>query len=323
MKVVYIKQRGNEEPWYSDFAAALDGEFDHAVLDHDAPFPPQLAETAVVVDQGGHATRPMIDAGAEAGVALWQCVTTGLDHVEVDYMLSKGIRVANTPGVFSAVALAEHVLMLMLCIAKQLHESRDLLRRGVLYHPLGHELAGTTLGLVGLGASGREVARRAGALDMRVLALDAVAPEPSELQRLRVEWLGGPEALERLLQESDYVSLHVPLTAETRNLIGREELSLMKPTAVLVNVARGGIVDEAALAEALAGGRLRGAGVDVFSAEPPPPDNPLLLLPNVVATPHTAGTTYGTSRRRAEAAVENCRRIARGLSPLHEVVRAA
>jgi phosphoglycerate dehydrogenase-like enzyme len=323
MKVVYIQQRGNEEPWYSDFAAALDGQFEHVVLDHDAPYPPQLAGARVVVDQGGHATRPMIDAGADAGVELWQCVTTGLDHTEVGYMLSKGIRVSNTPGQFSAIALAEHVLLLMLCFAKHLREGGELLRRGILYHPLNHELAGTTLGLVGLGASGRELARRAVALDMRVVALDAVTPAADELAALGVEWLGGPEALDRLLRESDYVSLHVPLTAETRNLIGREQLALLKPTAVLVNVARGGIVDEAALAEALAAGRLRGAGVDVYSTEPPPPDDPLLNLPNVVATPHTAGTTYGTSRRRAQAAVENCRRVADGLPPLHEVVSAA
>jgi D-3-phosphoglycerate dehydrogenase len=323
VRVVYIKQLGNEEPWYSDFATALDGRFDHAVLDHDAPFEPQFAGARVVVDQGGHATHPMIDAGAAGGVELWQCVTTGLDHTRVGYVLAKGIKVANTPGQFSAIALAEHVLLLMLALAKNLHESERLLRQGILYHPLNQELAGTTLGLVGLGASGKELARRAAALDMRVIAVDPHPPTAAEVATLGATLLGGPERLDDLLHEADYVSLHLPLTTETRNLIDGHKLALMKPTAVLVNVARGGIVDEQALVDALKSGRLRGAGVDVFTTEPPAADDPLLNLPNVVTTPHTAGTTYGTSRRRAEACVENCERIAAGLPPRHEVTSAA
>jgi phosphoglycerate dehydrogenase-like enzyme len=323
MRVVYIKQLGNEEPWYTDFATALDGRFEHDVLDHDAAFEPQFAGVSVVVDQGGHATRPMIDAGAVGGVELWQCITTGLDHTDVAYMLERGIRVANTPGQFSAIALAEHVLLLMLSLAKNLHESERLLRQGTLYHPLNEELAGATLGLVGLGASGRELARRAAALDMRVVAVDPEPPPDEEVAALGAVMLGGSEALDELLRDADYVSLHVPLTAETRHLIDARRLALMKPTAVLVNVARGGIVDEQALAESLRSGRLRGAGIDVYTTEPPSADDPLLSLRNVVTTPHTAGTTFGTSRRRALAAVENCERIASGLPPRYEVTSAA
>ena len=323
VNVLYIAQAGNEEPWYTDFATALGDHFPHAVIDPEAPLAPQFDGVRVVVDQGGHATRPIIDAGAEAGVELWQCVTTGLDHTEVDYMLSKGLRVANTPGPFSAVALAEHALFLMLFIAKKFRQSERGLQAGVMYRPLNEELAGSTLGLVGLGASARELARRAAALELRVIALDEVAVPKDELAELGVERFGGTESLDDLLRDSDYVSIHVPLTAATRHLIDAGKLALMRPTAVLINVARGGIVDEAALVEALAGGRLRAAGIDVYSSEPPDPSSRLFELDNVVATPHVAGTTFGTSRRRAEACVENIARIEAGLAPLYEVTSQA
>ena len=129
-----------------------------------------------------------------------------------------------------------------------------------------------------------------------------------------------PEELDRLLAESDYISIHIPLDAETRHLIDAEKLALLKPSAVLINVARGGIVDEAALAAALTSGRLRAAGIDVFTQEPPDADDPLLGLPQVVATPHVAGTTFGTSKRRGEVCVENIARIADGLPPLYEIL---
>lgn len=323
MKIVYIPQLGNEEPWYTDFATALGDRFPHVVLDPDAPLGPQFEGARVVVDQGGHGTRAMIDAGAEAGVELWQAVTTGLDHSEVDYVLEKGIRLSNTPGLFSAVALAEHVLFLMLFVAKKFRESEENLRAGVMYRPLNDELEGNTLGLVGLGASGRELARRATVLGMRVIAIDAYPAAADELAALGVERCDEPQELDLLLRESDYVSIHIPLTATTRHLINAEKLELMKPSGVLINVARGGIVDEGALAAALAAGRLRAAGIDVFSQEPPDADNPLLQLANVVATPHVAGTTYGTSRRRGEVCAENIMRIADGLAPLYEVAASA
>jgi phosphoglycerate dehydrogenase-like enzyme len=293
------------------------------VLDRDAPLAPQFEGVRVVVDQGGQATRPMIDAGAEAGVVLWQAVTTGLDHTDVAYIISKGIRLANTPGQFSAIALAEHSLFLMLAIAKKFRSAELNLRAGVMYQPLNEELAGSTLGLIGLGASGKELARRARAFAMRVIALDAVPVPAEECAELGVERFGGLEMLDELLRESDYVSLHVPLTPATRHLIDAQKLALMKPTAVLINVARGEIVDEAALTDALLAGRLRGAGIDVFSREPPDTSSPLFQLDNVISTPHVAGTTFGTSRRRGEASVENIVRIDAGLPPLFEVTSAA
>jgi phosphoglycerate dehydrogenase-like enzyme len=158
---------------------------------------------------------------------------------------------------------------------------------------------------------------------MSVVAMDEVAADAETLAALGVESFGGPDTLDDLLRASDYVSVHVPLTARTRGLISREKIALMKPTAVLVNVARGGIVDESALVEALESGAIRGAGIDVYTTEPPGEDSPFLRLDNVVATPHVAGMTFETIRRRSEACVENVLRVRQGLEPLHLVTSAA
>jgi phosphoglycerate dehydrogenase-like enzyme len=319
VKILFIPQRGNEEPWQRDFVEALGTRWELAILDHDAPLPPQFEGVRVVVDQGGWATQEMIDAGAGAGALLWQVIGMGLDHSEVDHILARGIRLANTPGQFSAIALAEHALFLILCFAKRLRELERNVRAGVVWQPMTEELPGQTLGVVGLGASGRELARRARALEMRVVAVDPVAIGDDVLAAHGVEWCGGTERLDELLQQSDYVSLHVPLNARTRHLLDRERLASMKPSAVLVNVARGALVDEEALVDALREGRLRGAGLDVFSQEPLPPDSPFLALDGVIATPHVAGVTRGTSRRRAQVCVENIERIEQGLDPLYEI----
>jgi phosphoglycerate dehydrogenase-like enzyme len=318
-EVLYIVQQGNVEPWLTDFREAATGRFSLALLDHDHALAPQFEGVKVVVDQGGHATREMIDAGAAAGVQLWQVIGTGLDHSEVDYILGSGIRLANTPGQFSAVALAEHALLFILGLAKHLPEAAGNCRTGIMYMPVSDELEGQVLGIVGLGASGRELAKRARALGMRIWAVD-VMPVPSEqLAALDVEHFATLEGLDELMATADYLSLHVPLTDDTRHLIDDRRLRLMKPSAVLVNVARGRIVDEDALAEVLRDGVIRGAGIDVFGEEPLTAANPLLHLPNVIATPHTAGVTRGTSRRRAGAAIENAVHMLAGDEPLFQI----
>jgi phosphoglycerate dehydrogenase-like enzyme len=323
IRVLFLPQEaGSREPWLSDVAAALDGSAELLVLDSSDDLAAQFDGVRVVIDQGGHASREVIDAGAAAGVELWQILGTGLDHTEVDYILGKRMKLANTPGSFSAIALAEHAILLMLLFAKKYREGERNLRSGVMYLPVGEELAGATLGLVGLGASGRALAARARALAMRIIAIDIVHPSSEELNQFGVEWFGAPSDLPRLLQEADYVSLHLPLTTATRHLIDAAALSLMKTSAVLINVSRGAIVDEDALARALLAGKLHGAGIDVYSTEPPPHDHPLFGLQNVIATPHIAGGTVATSSRRAAACGENVRRIANGLSPLYEVTSA-
>src|SRR5262249_23800650 len=152
-------------------------------------------------------------------VRLWQVIGTGLDHLDVRYILSRGIPLANTPGTFSAIALAEHAIFLMLCLSKSLYVSINNARAGNFHKPMNDELEGTTLGLVGFGASARELAKRALPLGMRVVAVDALPASKSVADELGVQFLGGPEQLDRLLPISDYVSLHVPLTSKTRHWI--------------------------------------------------------------------------------------------------------
>lgn len=317
MKILFIGFRDLVHPCYDDFLEAISGKHQVSLYDPKLPIPDQFGPAEVVVDQGGWASHEMVDAAK--AVKLWQVIGTGLDHLDVQYILGKGIPLANTPGVFSSIGLAEHALFFMFCFAKNLHLSFSNIRSGVFYHPMNDELDGKTLGLVGFGASGRELAKRAWPLGMRVVAVDAARVPPAVLEEYHVDFFGPPEQLDRVLAEADYVSVHTPLTSKTRHLIDQRALSLMKPTAVLVNVARGEIVDQPALVEALQAGKIRGAGLDTFAHEPLDPSHPLLQMGNVIATPHIAGGTRGTLRRRTGAAAENVFRTALGLPPLYQI----
>jgi phosphoglycerate dehydrogenase-like enzyme len=323
MKVLFLGQRGNLEPWLRDVVTAIGEAHQVLLFDPQAPLGPQLRGIQVVVDQGGSVgTRATVDAAAEAGVKLWQILGTGLDHVDVQYILDRGLPLANTPGLFSSVALAEHALLLMLHFAKNLSVAQANVRTGVMYRPMNEELEGATLGLIGLGASARELAKRASAFGMRIIGLDVQPPPSDVLDALGVHCLGGPETLLDVLGQSDYVSIHVPLTRRTRHLLDSRALAAMRPHSVLINVARGDIVDQEALVDLLQRGALRGAGIDVFASEPVEPDNPLLHLDRAVLTPHVAGVTTGTSRRRAAAVAENVRRVAAGLPALYTISTA-
>lgn len=227
----------------------------------------------------------------------------GVDNIDVGYCSGRGIAVANTPGA-NSVAVAEHAMMLMLALAKDALGHDAAVRAGRWHQRLGNgpfELAGRTLLIVGFGRSGQELALRARAFGMRVLAagrtLDAVAVARSGVEAV-ADWRA-------VLGEADVLSIHVPRPPGSEHLVGVAELAAMRPDAVLVNCARGGIVDEAALAQALRSGRLRGAGLDVLADEPPRADNPLLALPNVILSPHVAGNTGEAARRMALAAAGN------------------
>ena len=322
MKVLFIGFRDLVHPWYDDFLEAMGGEHSVVLYDPEAPMAPQFRDAQVVVDQGGWGTHEMIDTATASGVKLWQVIGTGLNHIDVQYLLDKGVPIANTPGIFSGIALAEHALFLMLCLAKNLDESRRNVRTGAYYHPMNEELEGKTLGLVGFGGSARELAKRAWGMGMRILAIDAVEAPRAVQEEYHLNFFGSPDDLDILLKQSDYLSIHTPLTSKTHHLINRASFALMKPTSVLINVARGEIVDEAALLEALQMKQIRGAGIDVFTEEPPDSDHPLLHMENVITTPHIAGGTRGTSRRRGKAAAENVHRVAQGLPPLYQVTSA-
>ena len=211
----------------------------------------------------------------------------GVDTIDVKAATARGIVVVNAPG-GNAVAAAEHALALMFALARRVAAADASMKRGEWKRSayIGTELTGKTLGLVGLGRVGGEVARRAQGLDMRVLVYDPYVPDEHARQS-GME----PVELEALLAAADFVSLHVPLTEATRNLLSAPRIALMRPGAFLVNCARGGLVDEAALLRALDADRLAGAGVDVYPQEPVSPDDPLPRHPKVVATPHLGAST--------------------------------
>ncbi len=248
------------------------------------------------------------------GLKLIQQVGVGVDSIDVAAARELGVVVANVSKANDA-AVAEYVTMAMTWVMRRIGESIELERGGtiaatVLIAKGAYELTGRTLGIIGFGAIARELAPRATAMGMKLLSHDIseVSSDELELGVRRVSF-------DELLGQSDVVSIHVPLTDGTRNLIGQAELAKMKAGACLVNASRGGIVDETALAEALKAGHLAGAAVDVFEVEPMEPDNPLVGLPNVLLTPHMAGTTTDGLGRMLRKSFENCARIAAGEEP--------
>ncbi|MCY4093056.1 MAG: hypothetical protein OXF62_19740 [Caldilineaceae bacterium] len=312
MKVLYLRAASGLDRAYPYFADAIDERYQVEIFDPDKSAAEQFEGVEVVIDPGGAVgTRALIDMSQAAGVKLWHVTTNGTDHIDVAYFLENGMALANSPGPLSAVPLAEHALTIILYFAKNLNVNRADSWERILCE----EMEGQVLGLIGFGASARELARRAWPLGMRIMATDVVAFPQAELDEFHVEFLGTPDQMDRVVAEADYLSLHLHLNSETRHLIDRRVFGLMKESAVLVNVARGELVDEEALVEALQQGQIKGAGIDAFAQEPLPPDHPLQQLDNVVLTPHSSGYTPGTPRRRMQAAAANVDRIAQGLPP--------
>ena len=254
---------------------------------------------ALLVRSETRVTREMLDAAPRLRVI--GRAGAGVDTIDVEAATARGIVVVNAPG-GNAVAAAEHSLALMFALARRVAAADASMKRGEWRRGAytGVELTGKTLGLVGLGRVGSEVARRALGLDMRVLVFDPYVPD-EHARQLGLE----PMELDALLQAADIVSLHVPLTESTRGILNEARLRRMRQGAFLVNCARGGLVDEAALVALLNEGHLAGAGIDVFSSEPVKPDDPLPLHPKVVATPHLgASTVEAQANVAAQVAVE-------------------
>lgn len=319
LKVLYLPHPPElREPWLSDVRTLINGRHELRVYDENLPLKPQIQDVEVVVDQGGgHTTREMAELGSS--VKLWQILGTGFDHFDVAYWRQKGFPVANTPGQFSAAALAECAMMFILMLSRRWHVAESRFQQRDFHKPMHFELEGHRLLLVGFGASARELAARAIPFGLKMSAVEIRDVPDAERQQFHLEKVVKPEQSDTLIPECDYLSLHLHLNPSTRGIISDRRLRLMKPEAYLVNVARGALVDQEALYAALSEGRLAGAGLDVFTTEPPDPQNPLFKLPNVYAAPHYAGMTDGTSRRRAGCVVENIDRIAAGLSPLYRV----
>jgi glyoxylate reductase len=231
-------------------------------------------------------------------------IAVGYDNVDVAACTERGIAVCNTPGVLTD-ATADATLALMLAVARRVVEADRYTRSGEwrYWTPtllVGQDLTEATVGVVGLGRIGTEVARRVRAFRARIL-YHGRHPQPAVEAELGASFVD----LATLLESSDFVTLHVPATPETRHLIGPAELARMKPTAYLINAARGSVVDQAALAEALRTHRIAGAGLDVYAPEPISPDDPLLTLDNCVLMPHVGAATLRTRQRMAELAARN------------------
>ena len=260
---------------------------------------------------GPLSTETLVSAAANR-LKLVQLMSVGYDRFNLD-----GARAAKLPvsvnGGANAIAVAEHAIMMMLATLKRVHELDLAVRAGgwrsaATGSDRVYELWHSTVGIVGMGRIGQEVATRLAGWQSTIVYYDPFRLSPEREAELGVRYV----ELDELLRTADVVTIHVPLNAQTRHLIDAESLSIMKSSAVVVNTARGGLIDEDALLTALQEGRIMGAGLDVLNAEPPPNDHPIFKLPNVLLTPHTAGPTWQSFPRRFANCFANIERVQRG-----------
>lgn len=269
--------------------------------DFGRPLAAEIEEAEVLLP-----SNQRLDAAALAvprRLRLIQQPAAGYEGIDLDAARARGVPVCNAPGV-NAGAVAEVTLLLLLGLARRLPAARRAFAARTIGEPVGLELAGRLLALVGEGKTGSQVRRLAEALGMRVESVRSSSP---------------PGALAELLGRADFVSVHCPLTPRTRGLFDEAAFAAMKPGAFLVNVSRGGIVSRPALEAALASGRLRGVGLDVYWDEPWDPADPLWTRDDVFTLPHVGGSTEEVFARLAELVAENIRRVMHGEEPLHRI----
>jgi phosphoglycerate dehydrogenase-like enzyme len=278
----------------------------------------QVGDANVLLVRSLPVTREVIDAAPN--LRLIQRPGVHIEGVDLEYAAAKKIPVCNVPASLTHGGddVAEHVMFLVLALAKRYRESLVSLGARRVGTPSTHVLRGKVFGIVGLGRTGSAVVPMARGFGMRVWAVKRSVSEGMR-EAMGLEWLESESHLPELLRESDFVSLHVPLNKQTEGLIGAAEIALMKQGAYLINVARGRVIDREALRAALDEGRLAGAGLDVFWHEPIDPNDPLLAMPNVIATPHVANMTTETIETIARAAADNIRRVQAGLPPRYQI----
>lgn len=256
--------------------------------------------------------RELFETGRQ--LRLIQLLSAGYDSADLEAATTASIPIANNGGA-NSVAVSEHALMLMLATSRQLIRQHSNMENGLWRGngiPRLYELRERVLGIIGLGSIGKKTARLALAFGMKVHYFDIARLSESEEDDLGVRF----RLLGELLSVSDVVSLHVPLNASTKHMINRKELAAMKATAILINTSRGPVIEERALIDALSGGTISAAGLDVYDQEPPQPENPLLKLKNVVLTAHMAGPTIESNTVRVRNAFDNVQRVSRGEKPL-------
>jgi len=246
---------------------------------------------------------PLI-ASAGTQLKVISQMAVGYDNIDARAAQARGIPVGNTPGVLTD-ATADLAFALLLASARRIVEGVEYIRNGMwkTWEPkalLGGDLSGATLGIIGLGRIGEAVARRASGFDMRIIAYSP-SKNPTDTSKLGIELT----SLDTLLAESDYISIHVPLNSQTRGMINAQSLRKMKRTAILINTARGAIVDQQALYEAVKAGAIAGAALDVTNPEPMATDDPLLSLPNVIVVPHIGSASQRTRDKMATMAADN------------------
>ncbi|HEX5497977.1 MAG TPA: D-glycerate dehydrogenase, partial [Thermomicrobiales bacterium] len=285
--------------------------------DEMPPSPEQLADLLHGCDGAITLLTDRIDGAVldrEPQLRIVSNFAVGYDNIDVPAATERGVAVSNTPGVLTD-ATADAAWALLMAAGRRIVEAADYVRAGKwrTWGPTllrGQDFAGATLGVVGFGRIGREVAKRARGFDMKIVFYDTHRDEEAE-RALGAEF----RPLDDLLRESDFVTLHVALTPETTRLIGARELGLMKPSAVLVNASRGPVVDTDALVAALRDGVIFAAGLDVTDPEPLPADHPLVHLPNAVVVPHIASATFKARDAMAELAARNLLAVLRGETP--------
>jgi D-3-phosphoglycerate dehydrogenase len=261
-----------------------------------------LARTSII-------SRPVIEASSKLKIVSRHGV--GVDSVDVAACTQHGVLVTIT-GDANSEAVSDHAFGCLLAVARKITTAHAAIKAGRWERDriVGVELYRKTLGLIGLGRIGSRMVKRAKGFDMEVLVYDPYVTTETA-RPLGVTLVDLPT----LLRQADFISLHVPLTDETRHIIGQAELDLMKPSAILVNTARGGLIDEKSLYESLAAGRIAGAALDVFEQEPLPPNHPLTRLDNILFSPHVAGQTAEALQRMSVGAAENILRVFRGEAP--------
>ena len=259
-----------------------------------------------VIDQKALARADRLKVIARYGV--------GVDNVDLSAAKAKGIVVTNTPGANSA-SVAELTIALILALARQIPQGVSATRLGQFPRLNGLSIEGKTVGILGMGFIGKQVIRRLAGFDCRILANDPYA-DVNFANEYKVELT----SLENLLPEADYISLHLPLLPETRRLVNGYFLSKVKKGSCIINTARGELIDEEALLDALKSGHLRGAALDVFTQEPPPPDHPLIALPQVIATPHLGAQTDGAVNAMGWMSFQECMAVLNGEPAKYRIV---